>query len=97
MSNGNCLLWKGHSNSENFFKAHHYPLWIYKVIVCLYNSENELQITYHIIQTTVSEQKHFLSASSTPEDDYRCEKCENVELLLHSVKICLANRQTIMT
>ena len=78
------------SNGEKIFKPRDYLLWTYKEIVGLYNLENELQITYHTIQTIVSEEKHFLSASSTPEDDCRCEKCENVELLLHSVKKCLA-------
>ena len=48
-----------------------------------------MQITFHTIQTFVSEEEH-LSASSTPEEGCRCEKCENVELLLHSVKKCLA-------
>ena len=70
----------------SFFKLRHYHLWTYKDIFGLYSSENELQITYHTIQKIVSEEKHFLSASSTPEDDCRCEKCENLELLLHSVK-----------
>ena len=74
------------SNGEKIFKPRHYDLWTYKEIVGLYNSENELQITYYTIQKIVSEEKHFLSASSTPEDGSRCEKCENLELLLHSVK-----------
>ena len=77
------------SKSENFFKPHHYLLRTYKVVVGLYNLENELQVTDHTVQTIVSEKKH-LSASSTPEDDCKYEECENVELLLHSVKKCLA-------
>ena len=70
-------------------KPHHYLLWTYKVVVGLYNLENELQVTDHTIQTIVSEKKHLL-ASSTPEDHCRYEECENVELLLHSAKKCLA-------
>ena len=78
------------SNDEKIFKTHHYILWSYKGIVGLYNSENEFQITYHRIQTIVSEEKHFLSANSTHKDDCRWEKREHEELLLHSVKKCLA-------
>ena len=45
-----------------------------------------MQNTYHTVLTFVGEKKHFLSASSTSEDDCRCKKCENVELLLNCVK-----------
>ena len=42
------------SHSEKIFKPCHYLLWTYKEIVGLYNLENELQITFHTIQTIVS-------------------------------------------
>ena len=43
------------SHSEKIFKPRHSLLWTYKEIVGLYNSEKELQITNHTIQTIVSE------------------------------------------
>ena len=43
------------SNGEKILKPCHYLLWTYKEIVGLYNLEKELQITYHTIQTIVSE------------------------------------------
>ena len=42
------------SNGEKILKPCHYLLWTYKEIVGLYNLENELQITFHTIQTIVS-------------------------------------------
>ena len=66
------------SNGEKIFKTHHYILWTHKGIVGLYNSDNEFQIPYNRIQTIVSEEKHFLSASSTHKDDCRWEK-ENMK------------------
>ena len=50
-------------------------------------------LTYYTLQKIVSEQKHFIYAGKTAEDDCRCEKCENNELLLTTVKKKLASNQ----
>ena len=61
-------------------------LWTLKEIVSMFNSEHDDQISYYTVQKIISEGKHLLQSARTPEDDYRCEKCENVELLLKAIK-----------
>ena len=50
-------------------------------------------LTYYTLQKIVSEQKHFIHVGKTAEDDCRCEKCENNELLLTAIKKKLASNQ----
>ena len=47
------------------------------------------QLTYYTIQKIIEEEKHLFQADETKEDDCRCEKCENIELLLISIKASL--------
>ena len=55
----------------------------------MFNSEHDDQITYHTVQKIISEEKHLLQSARTTEDDCKCEKCENVELLLKAIKTSL--------
>ena len=64
-------------------------LWTLKEIVSIFNSEHDDQITYYTVQKIISEEKHLLQSARTPEDDCRCEKCENAELLLKAIKTSL--------
>ena len=54
----------------------------------MFNSEHD-QISYYTVQKIISEGKHLLQSARTPEDDCRCEKCENAELLLKAIKTSL--------
>ena len=63
-------------------------LWTLKEIVSMFNSEHD-QSSYYTVQKIISEGKHLLQSARTPEDDCRCEKCENVELLLKAIKTSL--------
>ena len=64
-------------------------LWTLKEIVSMFNSEHDDEISYYTVQKIISEGKHLLQSARTPEDDCRCEKCENVELLLKAIKTSL--------
>ena len=76
-------------NGESQYQPHHYMLLTFKEIVSMFNSEHDDQITYCTVQKIISEEKHLLQSAQTPEDNCRCEKCENVELLLKAIKTSL--------
>ena len=76
-------------NGEKVFKPKHYLLWTYKEIKHLFDEEHDFQLSYHSIQKIVSEEKHLIPAKNAKDDDCRCEKCENLELMLTSVKASL--------
>ena len=68
-------------------KSKHYLLWTLKDTVELFNLENPLgKVSYHMVQQMVKNEKHLLNIGESKDDDCRCEKCENVELLLLGVK-----------
>ena len=55
----------------------------------MFSSEQDDQITSYTVQKLISAEKQLMQSSRTPEDDWRCEKCENVELLLKAIKTSL--------
>ena len=73
-------------NSEKVYKPKHYLLWSLKEVVEMFNNEHDFSITYYNLQKLLKLEKHILLSTQTPEDDCRCEKCENSELLLTSIK-----------
>lgn len=73
-------------NGEKVYKPKHYLLWSLKEVVDMFNNEHDFNITYYNLQKLLKLEKHLLLSSQTPEDDCRCEKCENSELLLTSIK-----------
>ena len=58
----------------------------FKELVEIFNIDNSIQASYYFMQKTVESEKHIFKIGDTGEDDCRCDKCENVELLLISVK-----------
>ena len=76
-------------NRESQYQPHHYIFWTFKEIVSMFNSEHDDQITDYTGQKIISHEKHLLQSAWTPEDDCRCEKCENVEFLLKAIKTSL--------
>ena len=73
-------------NGEKMYKPKHYLLWSLKEVVDMFNNEHDFIITYYNLQKLLKLEKHLLLPSQTPEYDCRCEKCENSELLLTSIK-----------
>ena len=71
---------------EKIYKSKHYLLWTLKELVEIFNIDNSIQASYYFMQKTVESEKHIFKIGDTAEDDCRCDKCENVELLLISVK-----------
>ena len=55
----------------------------------MFSSEQDDQITSYTVQKLISAEKQLMQSARTPEDDWRCEKCENVELLLKAIKTSL--------
>ena len=55
----------------------------------MFNSEHDDQITYYTVQKRISEEKHLLQSAQTPEDDCRCERCDNMQLLMKAIKTSL--------
>ena len=73
-------------NGEKVCKPKHYLLWSLKEVVDMFNNEHDFNITYYNLQKLLKLEKHLLLSSQTSEDDCRCEKCENSELLMTSIK-----------
>ena len=56
----------------------------------MFKAEHDFEISYHTLQQLISTEKYFPTASETPGDDCRCEKCVNSELLLITFKTSLS-------
>ena len=55
-------------------------------LVVMFNEENSDATNYKQIQQVISTEKHILEVGEKNEDDCRCKKCENTELLLAVIK-----------
>ena len=67
------------------YKSKQYLLWTFREIVEKFNNEHNDKIAY-AVQQTVKSTKYIVKIADTPEDDCRCERCENAELLLMGIK-----------
>ena len=68
---------------ERIYKAKHYLRWTFDEIVAMYNEDNpEDKVSYYRKQKLVKENKYLKTIQEKPDDDCRCESCENVELIL---------------
>ena len=67
------------------YKFKQYLLWTFREIVEQFNNEHNDKITYHVVQQTVKSTKYIIKIADIPEDDCRCERCENAELLLMGI------------
>lgn len=71
---------------EKIYKTKHYLLNTIKEIVAVYNAEHESKTTYYQVREVIANEKHLVLQAKTPEDDCRCEICENAQLLLDAIK-----------
>ena len=56
-------------------------------MVELFNIENLLEkVSYYVVQKIIKNEKHLFKIGESKDDDCRCEKCENVELLPSGIK-----------
>ena len=56
-------------------------------MVELFNIENPLEkVSYYAVQQIIKNEKHLFKIGESKDNDCRCEKCENVELLLLGTK-----------
>ena len=64
-------------------------LWALKELLELYNAdrdEGSYEISYYFLRLTVEAEKHIFKVNDAAEDDCRCEKSENLELLLIGIR-----------
>ena len=56
-------------------------------MVELFNIENPLEkVSYYVVHQLIKNEKHLFKIGKSKDDDCRCEKYENVELLLSGIK-----------
>ena len=62
-------------------------------MVELFSVENPLdEVSYYEVQQIIKNEKHLFKIRESKDDDYRCEECENVELLLSEIKQSLKKK-----
>ena len=78
----------GKKDGVKIYKAKHYLLNSLREIVSLYNEEHadEKPTTYYQVRDIVEKEKHLILQDKKPDDDCRCEVCENAEKLLDATK-----------
>lgn len=69
---------------ESMYKPKHYLRWTLDEIVSMFNTEKEddAKVSYYRVNKVASVNKHIKLSSEKPDEDCRCEMCENVDLLL---------------
>ena len=84
----------GKSNMGNkIYKSKHYLLWTIQVMVELFNVENLLEnVSYYLVQQIIKNEKHLFKIGESKDDDCRCEKCENGEVMLSGIKQSLKKK-----
>ena len=60
----------------------------------IYSTRN--MSTYYGIHQVINNEKHICKVGNTADDDCRCEKCENVELILTAIKQSLKMENIIL-
>ena len=78
----------GKNNSgDKICKSKHYLLWTIQDMVELFNIENlPEKVSCYAVQQIMKNEKHLFKIGESKDDDCRCDKCENVELLLSGIK-----------
>ena len=77
------------------YKSKHYLLWTIREILDLFHKEH-VNTTYYAIHQVIANEKHICKVGDAADDDCRCEKCENVELLLTAIKQSLKMENIIL-
>ena len=75
------------NRGDKIYKSKHYLFWTIQDMVEIFNTENPLEkVSYYVVQQIIKNEKHLCKIRESKDDDCRCEKCENVELLLSGIK-----------
>ena len=75
------------SMNDKICKSKHYLLWTIQDMVELLNIENPLEkVSYYVVQQIIKNEKHLFKIGESNDDDCRCERWENVVLLLSGIK-----------
>ena len=77
----------GKSSDIKIYRPKHYLLYTYNKLVSLFDEENEEKVSYSQVSEIIASEKDLVMQGNTPEDDCRCETCENSELLLQSTEV----------
>ena len=76
----------GRSDGVKVYCSVYYLLFTYSNLVYLYNKENYSNITNYQLRGVINAENYLFMQSKTPADDFRCETCENGQLLLQTIK-----------
>ena len=73
---------------EKIYHTKHYLLYNIRKLVEFYNHERKEndKITFYQMCEVIAQEKQILFQGKTPEDDCRCETCENGELFLEAIR-----------
>ena len=55
----------------------------------MFNSDQNKNASYHTLRQVVAETKNIFTSNNMKDDDCRCSKCENLELVLNAIKNAL--------
>ena len=72
---------------KKMFKPKHYLLHTIREVVAAYNEEHQEPITYYQMRDVIANERNIVTQALTPDDNCRCEMCENDELLLEAIKL----------
>ena len=75
------------AEGEKICHAKHYLLYNIRELVEFYNHDRKdnNKITYQM-REAIAQEKQILFQGKTPEDDCRCETCENGELFFEAIR-----------
>ena len=76
-------------SGERVYAEKYYLLWNFREIVTMFNSDQNENPLYHTLRQAVAETKNSFTSNNMKDDDCRCSKCENVELMLNAIKNAL--------
>ena len=79
--------YSGKSSDIKIYQPKHYLLYTYNKLLSLFNEENEAKVSYSQVREIIASEKDLVMQGNTPEDDCRCETCENSELFLQSTEV----------
>ena len=79
--------YSGKSSDIKIYQPKHYLLYTYNKLLSLFNEENEEKVSYSQVREIIASEKDLVMQGNTPEDDCRCETCENSELFLQSTEV----------
>ena len=77
------------ASGERVYAEKYYLHWNLREILTMFNSDQNENASYHTLHQVVAETKNIARSNNMKDDDCRCSKCENVEMMLNAIKNAL--------